>query len=411
MTAPIKLLCIGSAYWPAVKLGGPIFSAHVLHKAMIKQGVSVTVFCTNVGLEGNVPVGERCDVEGVNVFYYEYSKFFEFLGPTGWQFSPQLTEAVRDNMPDYDAVQLSGLWNFPVALGAYYSRKYAKPYVITPHGLLFPFSSRGKTWKKYPYYKLISERDIRGAAAIHFATKMEAEQSSWVGNISDRSVVIPNGNDFSQNYNVKSVDCKDSSFPFLKNKKTILFLGRVNWIKGLDLLIQAMPMLVKEFDSLHLLIVGADDGDGYSAKMKALADSLGLHESVTFAGALSGLDKAAAFVCADLFVLASYSENFANSVVEAMSYGVPVVITDKVGVSADIQANKAGMVVSTNVGSLVSGIRNVLANPELARVAANNGLKMIHDLYNINVVAGKHVSLYERLIGTSTGRRIVAPNE
>jgi len=394
----MKLLCVGSAYWPAFKLGGPIFSSHTLNKALVRKGVDVTVYCTNAGLEGKVPVNQEVDVDGVKVYYFEYCKLFEFIGPTGWQFSFHLTKALRDNVSNFDVVQIGGVWNYPVAVGAYYCRKYKKPYIITPHGLLFPLSSRGKWWKKYPYFQLVSKRDVQGAAAIHFTTKMEAEQASWAGDLIGRAIVIPNGIDLPGNAVGSSSYTFEYKYPHLKNKKILLFLGRLNWIKGLDLLIKAFSLLSRENIDLHLMITGSDDGDGYTAKVAGWVNNLGLKERVTFTGSLNGVEKATVFSRADIFVLASYSENFANTVAEAMSYAVPVVISNKVGIYRDVQEHEAGIVVDTNVDSICAGIKRLLGDAELARGTGENGKKMVSELYQIDKVADMSIASYSAQI-------------
>lgn len=345
------------------------------------------MYCTNAGLEGKVPLNQKVDVDGVKVYYFKFHKFFEFMGSTGWQFSRPLTKALRDNVNSFDFIEIEGIWTYPTAAGAYYCRKYGKPYGITPHGALFPFSSRGKWWKKYPYFQLISKRDVRGAAVIHFATKIEAEQASWAGDLTGRAIVIPNGIDLPGNAPQKLSDTLESKYPHIKNKKVLLFLGRINWIKGLDLLIKAFSVLCNENGGLHLIIAGSDDGDGYADKVAGWVDEMGLNEKVTFTGSLNGVEKEAAFSRADIFVLLSYSENFAIAAAEAMSYGIPVVISNKVGIYRDVQEYEAGIVVDTNVDSVCAGVRRLLGNAELARLTGANGKKMVFESYGIDKVA------------------------
>lgn len=396
----MRLLCVTSAYWPAVKFGGPIFSLHNINKVLVKRGVDVTVYCTDAGLEGKVPLNQEVDVDGVKVYYFKFAKAFEFLGSTGWQFSLPLTRALRDNMVSFDLVNIEVIWTYPMMVCAYYCRKYGKPYVIVPRGSLFPISSRGKWWKKFPYFQLITKRDVRGAAAIHFTTKIEAEQAAWVGDLSNRARVIPNGITVPSNAVKELASTLESKYPQLKNKRILLFLGRINWIKGLDLLVNAFSILCREVGNLHLVIAGSDDGDGYADTVIGWINDLSLNEKVTFTGSLSGAEKAAAFLCADIFALPSYSENFANAAAEAMSYGVPVVISNKVGICRDVQEHKAGVVVETNIESLCSGIRCLLNDVELAHQTGMNGKKIVAEFYDINKVADMNIAAYTALVNT-----------
>jgi hypothetical protein len=97
----MKTICVIPSYWPAFQFGGPIYSVHNLNKALVRKGIDVTVYTTNVGLDDkmhdtgymiqvtrfNIQDSKVVDVEGVKVTYFRYNKFFEFLGDTGWQFS------------------------------------------------------------------------------------------------------------------------------------------------------------------------------------------------------------------------------------------------------------------------------------------------------------------------------------
>ena len=397
----MKLLCIDSAYWPAFSRGGPIFSSHIRNKALVKKGVEVTVYCTNAGLAGTVPLNQEVDVDGVKVYYFKFNKYFEFLGPTGWQFSWPLTKALRANVKNFDIVNIEVIWTYPLVVGAYYCRKFGRPYIIVPHGSLFPLSARGKWWKKYPYFQLISKRDVRGAIAIQFTTKTEAEQASWAGDLTGRTLVIPNGIEFNDNTLNNLTPILDLKYPQLKNKKILLFLGRINWIKGLDLLTKAFSLLCGENSDLHLVIAGSDDGDGYIDKVLGWVNAMGLNEKVTFTGSLYGVEKEAMFSHAEIFVLPSYSENFAVSVVEAMSYGIPVVISNKVGIYRDVQEQEAGIVVDTNVDSLCAGIRRLLNNTEFAHQTGLNGKKLVSERYSIDKVVDMNIATYATLISTA----------
>ena len=172
----MKLLCIVPSYWPAFKYGGPIASNHNLNRTLVKKSIDVTVYTTNVGLVGKVPVNEEVDVDGVKVFYFEYVRLFEFIGATGWQFSLQLTNALKKNLKDFDLVYLPAIWNYPTAITSYYCRQYNKPYIIAPRGVLYPYTIKKKSWKKWPYYHFIAKRDLKDATAIHYTTEDEAEK-------------------------------------------------------------------------------------------------------------------------------------------------------------------------------------------------------------------------------------------
>lgn len=372
----MKLLSVGSAYWPAFSLGGPILSSHNLHIGLKKYGVDVTVYTTNLGLADRVPLNREVDVDGIGVTYFPFSKYFEFTGPTGWQFSTEMTKALRNAIPRYDLISIGGVWDYPVAAAAYYCRKFKKPYVIFPHGLLYPETFGKKAWKKWPYYKLIAHKVLNSASAIHFTTLDEAERCSKFVGERTKSLVIPNSIQLAKFTNQPKEDYLRTKYPVLEDKKIILFLSRLNWKKGLDLLIDAFGRIAKTRSDVFLVIVGEDDGDGYRNVISRRISDSNLSSKVIMTGALYGTEKDSAYVYSDVFALSSYSENFGMVVVEAMAWGVPVLISNKVGLWRDVVARQAGLVSEANADDVYLNLKKLIENDALCGKLRENGLKM-----------------------------------
>jgi len=393
----MKLLCVIPAYWPAFQLGGPIFSVHNLNKTLVKKGIDVSVYTTNTGLAGSVPVNQEFNIDGVKVTYFVFTNFFESLGVTGWQFSLSLTAALRKNLKLFDIVYIVSIWNYPIAIAAYYCRQFKKPYIISPRGLLYPYAIGKKSWKKWPYYQLITKKDLQGAAAIHYTTRDESERCHLALGLKNTAVVIPNGIDLCEFKDLPSKEKLRQRYPAIKDKKVILFLGRINRKKGLDILIEAYSVLAKKRNDVHLLIVGNDEA-GYIRKVKKWVRGYGIEKGVTFTGMLTGKEKLEAYAGSDIFTLPSYSENFAIATVEAMACGMPIVISNKVGICEEIKKNRVGIVVNTNAESLYNGINFLLENPELKTGMAINGRRFIEERYDINKVADMMIQVYDELI-------------
>jgi len=349
-------------------------------------------------LAGKVPVNQEVDLEGVKVFYFDFVNFFEFMGATGWQFSWKMTKALKDNLKSFDIIYIVAIWNYPTAVAAYYCRRYKKPYIISPRGHLFLATLRKKYWGKLPYYHLVAKRDLNSASAIHYTTEDEVKCHSSLG-LKNKAIVIPNGIDLSEFADLPKRERLRDRYPYLKDKKVILFLSRINWKKGLDLLVKAYSVLAKERDDVHLLIVGNDEG-GYGEKVKRWIKDKGIMKRVTFTGMLIEKDKMEAYAGSDIFVLPSYSENFGMVAIEAMACGIPVVISNQVGIYQEVGKKKAGIVVETNPESLLEGIRTVLDNNELRAEIAINGKKLVRESYDIDKVADMMIDAYEEIIGT-----------
>lgn len=389
----MKILCVSPSYFPAFTYGGPIFSLHALNKALVQKGVQVTVYTTNVGLEGKVPINEKVNLDGVEVIYFPFVKLFEVLGTTGWQFSRRLTGALRTNMRLFDCVYILGIWNYPCLIAAYYARKYRTPYILSPRGHLSHYAVGKKFWKKWPYYHLIAKRNLRGAVAIHYTTEDEAYSYHPFLRLKNKMIIIPNGVDLLEFRDLPEKQRLRERYLNLKNKKLILFLGRINWNKGLDILIKAFNQLAKDRHDVHLLIVGNDEA-GYIKIVKRWIKDYGLEDSVTFTGMLLGQDKLEAYAGCDLFVLPSYSENFGMSVIEAMACGLPIIISNKVGIYQEVKKNNAGVVIDCNEISLYQAMKSILDNTNFAEELSFNGRKMVKIYYNIDVSTQKMIEAY-----------------
>lgn len=389
----MKLLTVISSYYPAFQCGGPISSVHALNKALVKKGIDVSVYTTNVALETQVCVNKETIVEGVKVTYFAFNRSLEFLGTTGWQFSLTMAKRLKRNLKDFDLVYVIGVWNHSVAVTCHYCRKYKIPYIISPRGLLYPYATGKKPWKKWPYYYFIARKDLTCANAIHYTSDNEAESCHQLLGLRNKTIVIPNGLDLSEFADLPQAQVFRRHYPDLQDKRIILFLGRISWKKGLDILIEVFNKIAKERSDTHLVIAGVDEG-GYIKSVKKWVGKYGLENRVTFTGMLLGREKLAAFVDSNLFVLPSYSENFGMSVIEAMACGLPVVISNQVGVYKDIQKNNGAVVVECNAASLYQGITAILDNPDLAARLTLQARKITADYFDIEKVADRMLEAF-----------------
>lgn len=396
----MKILHVSPSYYPAFKFGGPIMSIHILNKALVCKGEDVTVYTTDAGFNStnDIQLGTEYILDGVKIVYFKSNKFLDFLNTTGYNFSINLTKALKKNINKFDIIHITAVWNYPSYITSFYCIKYKMPYIISPRGSLYPLTFNKKSWKKFPYYQIAAKKMIQMANAIHYTVEDEKRQTNENLGINNYSIIIPNGLDLQKFRNLYYKTKLIENYPHLKDKKIILFLSRINWIKGLDLLIKAYYKIIKERNNLHLLIVGDDDGDGYRKKVEEWVNNYGISSMVTFTGTLTDDDKLEAYAGSDLFVLPSYSENFGMVVVEAMACGLPVVISNKVGISKEIGEGKAGIITETTVESLYKGINVLLEDQYLRDELSINGRKFVTNNYDINKVADKMIEAYKNVL-------------
>ena len=152
----------------------------------------------------------------------------------------------------------------------------------------------------------------------------------------------------------------------LPNKRTILYVGRIEPLKGLDILLRAIALLDDKTD-VHLLIVGGNlDKDIELERLRTLAASLGISDIVTFTGSVNQRQLPIYYNAADIFVLPSWYESFGLAALEAMSCGTPVVVSRVGGLTTFIDHGKTGNLVPWRCpDAFARNLETLLDNPAL----------------------------------------------
>lgn len=409
----MKILHIIPTYWPAYNRGGPIWSVHNMNKWLVRNGVDVTVYTTDIDLEGKVPLNQEVILDGVKVFYFRHSfpriweywrvGFLPAFLPRHWEYSSYLHKVLKKSAKEFDLIHITSTFLFASTLGVFYAKKFRKPSIISPRGnLMEPIDVKLiKGMLKKIYISFFEGRTLKNADAIHFTVEHEQEEYESYKFPAFKKFIIPNGIDEDEFENYKKSKNINSKFRekygIDEDEKTVLFLGRLSWKKGLDTLIPAFKLISEKVSKVRLVIVGNDEG-GYKNKILRLIDDYNLNKKVLFTGQLKGEEKIAAFEGSDVFILSSYSENFGMAVVEAMYFGLPVIVTKYVGVAPWIEKSKAGFVVSKNPESIAQAAFKVLENEVSQRQMGENGKLIIRQNFIMSKIASQWVEIYKELI-------------
>ena len=307
-----------------------------------------------------------------------------------------LALALRRQIPASDLVHIHSLYLFHSLVACYYCRGYNIPYLMRPHGTLDPFIHQRHRWRKGLMEFAFEHRNIRRAAALHFTTAEEAELASPF-TFQTPGLVVPLGIDSAELALLPEPGRFRARYPELGDKRIILFFGRVNFKKGLDILVKAFGAVARKREDVHLVIAGPDN-EGWGDKVRAWLSEAGLLGRTTFTGMLLGPEKLAVLRDADMFVLPSYSENFGIAVIEAMAAGLPVIISDKVNIWREVQAGGAGQVIPCDPGPLAEQILDLLAQPELARQMGHNGRTLVQEHFQWPRIAQNLAAAYAQII-------------
>lgn len=372
------------------EIGGPFIAIKELAKKLSEKGIKVKVL-SPIPKNYNKKKLEFTKELSFEVEYIE-EQLPRFIMPS---FSMNFFNAIKNSMPDIIHLNMPfDFYNIATFL-------LDKKYILSTRGSFMKEAYNMKVFKKIKkdlYMKIIGKKILQKASLIHVLTDEEEKHFlEFYPEFKSKIKIIPNGLDFSMydNFNNNELTQK---YPHLIGKKIILFLSRINWKKGLDILIKGFAKLYQERKDIHLVIVGKDDGDNYEKKVKHWVDACNISESVTFMGLLTGNDKLSVFYNSDVFILPSYSENFGVAVVEAMACKLPIIVSDKVGIANDIRDYKAGFVINASVEGVYTGLKYYLDNTNEFKKMAENGKKYVMDKYDINITADKMIDLYSEVM-------------
>ena len=372
----------------APRYGGPSAAVLGMCRAASQRGVDVEVYSTNVDVEGEVagPLGCKREVQGVQV------TLFPVRGPRQRiRWSWPMAQAMKRSIRQFDIVHIHSLYNFPGTLAAHLCRRCDVPYLLRPHGTLDPYHFAQRRLIKACYERVFERRNLAGAAAVHFTSDEELRLARKTG-IQFEGIVIPLGVDAER---VETRLNASDLWPELRGKRRVVFMGRIDRKKGIDLLMAAFAEIARSDRGLQLVIAGPENDD-YGVTLRRLAVSLGIADHVTFTGMVSGENKAALFRDAAMFVLPSHSENFGVAIVEAMVAGVPVIASRNVNLWREIVDAGAGLAVDLEQTSLASAMRTILADLDYARELGRAGHAFAADAYSWNRVGELLVECYRR---------------
>ncbi|MDJ0596559.1 MAG: glycosyltransferase [Pleurocapsa sp. MO_226.B13] len=309
--------------------------------------------------------------------------------------SPSLVSWLFYNVANYDLVHTHTLFSPLISLAHGICQLYKIPYMVTPHGMLEPWALSYKAKKKRLYYHLIEKPALHKASAIHGLVASEANNIKALG-IKTTTAVLPNGihrQDFVRPTNPQIFY---QHYPQTKNKTLILFLGRIDPKKGLDLLAPAFGRVYRQFPNTHLVVAGPDSIN-YLPQVKGFFAREDCIEAVTFTGMITGELKTSALAAADLYVAPSYSEGFSMSVLEGMASGLPCVITTGCNFPEAATA-EAAKVVKINDRAIATALIDCLNYPQQAKTMGDRAREFIGQNYTWDIVAQKLIQTYQNIL-------------
>ena len=288
---------------------------------------------------------------------------------------------------DYELYHTNGMWLYCNHATCRIARKKNRPYIITPHGMLYPQALARSAWKKRLMLTIGGvNKDLKLADCIHCTCMEEMKHYRDLG-YKNPVAVIPNPVPI------------PSFIDELTNErkiKRIGFLGRLHPRKNVEALLDAWMLLGSKVKDAQLVIMGKGDF-AYEKMLKEKVKQSGII-NVEFAGFVNGREKFERLASLTALCVPSDFENFGMIVTEALSVGTPVIAS--LGTPwQELNTEHCGYWVETNVKTLAETIEQVLSLPEdEIRCMGENGKRLVQERYQDTQVARMMVQLYDWLI-------------
>jgi len=391
----VRIAFVIPYFYPAFGYGGTPRLAYEMARALSRRGHQLTVLTTDAGgadriSANDIQEAQHSGVDGMQVRYYR--NLSNSLAYRHRIFFPlSLFRDIRQRLSEAEVIHVHDLRSFLSVAAHRAARALRIPYVLSPHGGL---PRMGKAPAKAVFDFLWGKDILRDAAAMCVVSPLEAKDAAAAGFNLSRIHLLPAAIDPNQYGGMTGRGVFASRWG-IQNRRIILFLGRLHWIKGADILIEAMSRLYGLEDA-HLVIAGADDGA--EDQLKSLVKLKRLEQSVTFTGFLDGTEKANALRDSSVVVLPSRREGFPITLLEALATQTPVILTSACDLGTWVQA-QPGLISfrSEDVEDLSQKLTGILCappDPKAMEEARNFVLKE----FSSDAIAARAEVLYRSLL-------------
>jgi glycosyltransferase involved in cell wall biosynthesis len=400
----VRLLNVAQTYYPYLAEGGRPAKVRILSRKLAERGHDVTVLTTNLGSADWSRIAEPAEKTAMGLRMTEDGVVAIYL-PTWGRYraltiNPRVLRFCKESLKGFDLVHFYGLYDLLGPSVSYFCRRLGIPYIIEPMGMYRPIDR--SIQMKRMWRRSFGNAFWRNARKIIATSELEQQELLDEGTPPEKVVVRYNGIDVG----ISATASARSDFRAKRNippgEPLIFFLSRLIPRKGADILIEAFAHACP--GSGRLVIAGPEGEPGYRAHLEKCAADSGVATRVIFTGPLYDEEKKAAFAEADLFVLPSRYENFANVAAEAMAYGVPVIITPYCGIRTLVEDGHAGLVVLPEKQPLAEALDRMV-HDEILRAQLKEGCRAVTEKLSWDRLAGQMEKYYDEAMAANNGSR------
>lgn len=391
----MRVLKTVQSYYPFQERGGTVFKVRALARSLVDRGHHISVLTADLGLkqhsENNFrveicPWGWRAEQDGVEAIYLPTFGHFRAL-----TINPGLMKFCGSSLSQYDLVHFYGLYDLLGPAVSHFCRRAGIPYVIEPMGMYRPIDRSFRL--KRMWHRMLGKTYVGHAAKIVATSEMEQQDLLAEGVPPEKIIVRYNGVEVDRSGASSRGSFRDK-WAIPPHDTLIFFLSRLIPRKGADILIQAFSQVCPQNGTL--VIAGPEGETGYVNYLKKCAEENRVANRVLFTGPLYDAEKAAAYADSDIFVLASYYENFANVVAEAVACDTPVVVSNMCGIHSLVDG-RAGLVIPVDRESLAAALKRLMVDKALyARLKA--GCRRVAAELTWGTISGQMENYYAQVL-------------
>lgn len=370
--------------------GGPVSVATQLAAAQVQLGHTVTVLGACSGSRVKASEENRSMIPSIDRVRLIPVHLSEKRFDPGFVIRFVKAFAAQGH---HDVCHIHGLWE-PGLFGVSVScQRRGIPFIVCVHGMLDTWSLNQKKLKKKIALRLVYSKMLRAASAIHALNSHEAEVIQAL-DFGTPIKIIPNG------FFIGAIKADTSGIKIsnrlssLGTKAYVLFLGRLHHKKGLDLLAHAWRRVVKQMPDMRLVIAGPREDDSVD-QFHMLTAQQGLQDTVLEIGPVYGEEKWSVLRQSACFVLPSRQEGFSVAVLEALSQGIPVVLSEECHFP-EIADNRAGIVCALEPSAIADALIRVLSDKPFREQASVNAQALVESQYGWTGIAKRSIETYQQ---------------
>lgn len=368
----MRVLQVVTLLSPDGAYGGPARVALNQSVELAKRGHAVTVAAVTRGYR--VPPTE---LDGVSLKLFHARTLVPRTGFAGIGSLAMVRWFLAD-CTAFDIVHIHLARELAVLPIAAIARQQRIPYALQTHGMIVPSNHP----LAGPLDTLWTRKVLRDAGAVFHLTPLELRQLGEVARGPLRCVPLPNG--------------VPTYAPVVTSSGTpeVLFAARLHRRKRPLAFVEMAHTLLAAGVDARFTLIGPDEGEG-----AAVQAAIGAEPRISWEGALAPAKMPGRLASAAVYVLPAVNEPYPMSVLEALSVGLPVVVSDDCGLAPLITRTNCGIVAQPTVSALAAAVGNIVTNPALGTDMGARGRSAANAEHGMSIIANRLVEVYTQIVG------------